>query len=233
MTVEQYNPHSRQPPSVSMVKVGTEVVPQRSSPTCATCQSNHRMFLENELLRQRGYASIARQAATLTNHGELGVPSAGSIRQHVLSGHLTQPALERRKIGERRAEQLGMQIMGEDSLVDYMALNELIINRGMERLADGEIEPSMGDVLTAIRNQHSFEALSEKGFDVEAYEQTMFVYFTTAQQFMPPQQFEAMMESLKKNPILRALSQKAQESQEEDDEGNARVMSDSETFEPG
>jgi hypothetical protein len=168
------------------------------------------MFIENELLMGRSYRAIAEQVEELPT-GRFPPPGYQAIANHVTNGHLPQPIQARRRIIEKRAEDLGAAIAGEDDLTDYITLTDLVINRGKERLMAGEIEPGMGDLLTAMGLRHRIESTSTEGYDTEAYQQSMFIYFEEAQQVMSLEQWDVFARRLTSNPLLKALMAKQRE----------------------
>jgi hypothetical protein len=203
------NPHERRPStSMSMVRVGGHDYPMVSVHNCRTCQSPHRQFIENELIIGRSYSAIGRELQKMPV-GSLPHPSDEAIANHVRQGHLPTPASTRRQIVDRRAEQLGAAIAGKDDLADYVVVNEMVVKRGFERLMSGEIEPSMGDLMQALQFQHKIESTSDEGYDIEAYQEAMFIHLEVARQHMPPEVFQRYGQALNRNPILKALAAKA------------------------
>lgn len=195
------------PESVAMISVGGENFPMRSSATCHTCQSPHRMFIENQLVRGRGYAAIAREIAEMTP-GPLPHPTARTLADHVKNGHLPSPALTRRRIIENRAQEIGVNILGEDDLIDHVSFARLTLQRTQERILKGEIDPSVADGLNAAKFLHQVEATSPEGYDHESYEVAFRIFFETAQNYMSGADFQAFTGALSRDPILQALAAK-------------------------
>jgi len=205
------------PQSQVMVDAGGRQYPLVSSPKCHVCQSQFRRFVENRLTDGAGYAMIHREVGALEQEvieqGEtlrgLGHISMYSISTHAKSGHSPAPAQIRRHVIERRAEAQGMQIDGEHSLVTAYAVNDTIIQRGYEMLAEGKIEPSVGDLLTAIRNDHIFtKEAGSQGFDAEAYQQSMMFFFSWISTRVGPEVFQEWAMEWNDDPILAALTRK-------------------------
>lgn len=202
------NPHDHTPPpSAAMVRIGGRDYPMVTSRRCHTCQSPHRRFIENEILAGRSYAAIHRQLAEMSD-GPLPKPSVQGLTNHVKEGHLPQPVKTRRRIIEKRAEELGAAINGEDDLTDYITVNDLVINRGLERLMAGEIEPGASDLLKAIDLKHKIESTSQQGYDAEAFTESMFIYFDETKKIMSPEQWDVFARALQRNPILKAMMMK-------------------------
>lgn len=206
------NPHElplEPPTSMTMVLIGGREYPLRSVPNCRTCQSPHRRFIENELLAGRSYKAIVRQLADLEDAGRLGHPSAEALSHHVKQGHLPNPVHTRRQIMEKRAEEIGAKIEGSDSIIDHLTVNQMVIQRGFERLVAGEIEPSVSDLMSAIQFQQRVEETSEEGYDAEAYQNALFAYLEIAQKYIPPEVFNRYGRELSRHPIIQAIAGKA------------------------
>lgn len=200
------------PSSMTMVRIGGAEYPLRSVGNCRTCQSPHRKFIENELLLGRSYAAIERSVADMPP-GRLPHPSQEAISNHVKQGHMPAPAHTRRRIIDRRAEQLGAAIAGEDDLVDYLVVNDMVIRRGYERLMSGEIEPGTNELLQAIALKHKIESTSQEGYDAEAYQEAMFAYLEVARKYIPAEMFQQYGRELSRHPILRAIAAKQVQAQ--------------------
>lgn len=216
----------RQPPaSMVMTVVNGRQYPMRSVYNCRTCQSPHRQFIEDELIRGRSYTAIARQVADLPE-GPMPHPSNQGVAAHVQNGHMPVPHEQRRGIIEKRARDIGKSIDTDENLVDYVAANHLVVQRGVERLASGEIDVDTRDLLSAISILHKIETTSPEGYDVEAYQEAMFVYMEVAQKFMPREVFDAYGKALRRNPILRAIAAKLESGRSEAVEGEATDVRD-------
>lgn len=209
MDFEDANPtppaNRERPLSVIMVDVGGRQYPMKTVPQCRTCMSPYRLEIEQAILEQHSYMSIAN---TLVDRqpGRLPNPGHQSIRFHVVNGHMPVGPTAERALVERRAEQIGRSIEDYTSgLADYATVNEIIIQRGMERIARGELQPSMSELLTAIRNQHTIEATSNDGLDSAAWQEALVAYLEVAQKFIPADQMQAYGQALANHPVLRAM----------------------------
>ena len=201
------NPHAVIEKSMTEVNVGGESFPLVTSPRCSTCQSPHRRWIENQLISGYSYPNIARDVAEMDTPAHKPIPSAESIKSHVRTGHMVSPGAVRRHIIENRAESMGLQIDGEHNLTTYLGVNDIVIQRGMERMLSGEIEPGMNDLLTAIRNRHQFEKdAGGDGIDNEAWQQTMMFFMSWVQNRIGPVQFQEWAGEWKRDPILASLT---------------------------
>lgn len=209
MDTEDTNPAPlaprQRPTSVIMVDVGGRKYPMKTIAQCRTCMSPYRMEIEQAILEHHSYASIAATVAD-RQPGRLPNPGHQSIRFHVVNGHMPVGPTAERALVERRAEQIGRSIEDYTSgLADYATVNEIIIQRGMERIARGELQPSMSELLTAIRTQHTIESTTEDGLDSAAWQEALVAYLEVAQKFIPANQMQAYGQALANHPVLRAM----------------------------
>lgn len=115
------------------------------------------------------------------------------------------PTAERALV-EARAKQIGRDIENHVSaLADYKSVNEIIVQRGMERIARGELQPTMSELLTAIRQQHAIESTSEEGLDSAAWQEALMAYMEVAQQYIPQELHQDYGAALANHPVLKAL----------------------------
>lgn len=188
-----------------MVEINGKKYPMKRVQQCRTCMSPYRMEIEQAILEQHSYRKIAN-AVVDREPGHLPNPSYQSIRDHVNNGHMPIGPSAERALVESRAKQIGRDIEEyASSLADYATVNEIIIQRGMERLARGELRPSMSELLTAIRMQHTIESTSEDGLDSAAWQQALVAYMEVAQQFIPVDHLQAYGQALAQHPVLRAM----------------------------
>lgn len=204
MTDARALPEGR-PGSVMMVEVNGRKYPLKRVSQCRTCMSPYRMEIEQAVLEQHSYQRIAAAVAD-REPGVLPNPSYQSVRDHVNKGHMPIGPTAERALVESRAQQLGRDIEAHvSSLADYATVNEIIVQRGMERLSRGELKPSMSELLTAIRMQHAIESTSEEGLDSAAWQQALVAYMEVAQQFIPVDHLQAYGAALAQHPVLRAM----------------------------
>lgn len=193
------------PGSVVTIEVNGQRYPMKTVPQCRTCMSPYRLEIEQAILEQRSYQKIADAVAD-REPGSLPNPGYQSIRDHVRKNHMPIGPTAERALVEARAQQIGRDIENYAAgLADYRSVNQIIIQRGMERLARGELKPSMGELLTAIRNEHAMESATQDGTTAEAYMEALIRYMEVAQAFIPPENFQEYGQALARDPILRAL----------------------------
>lgn len=193
------------PGGVVMIEVNGQKYPMRTVPQCRTCMSPYRLEIEQAVLEQRSYQKISDAVAD-REPGHLPNPGSQSIRDHVNKGHMPIGPTAERALVEARAKEIGRDIESYASgLADYRSVNQIIIQRGMDRLARGELKPTMPELLAAIRQEHAMESTSEEGVTQEAYQQAIIAYMEVAQQFIPQEHFQAYGQALARHPVIRAL----------------------------
>lgn len=204
-------PADNRPGSMVMINIHGAQYPLKTVTQCRTCMSPHRRMIENAVLEGLSYKTIAQSLEGLP----LGPrnwphPAVESIKRHVNSNHMPIGPTTERALIERRSQEIGRSL--EDhatSLVDYQAMNELIISRGMASMARGELKPSMGDVLRAISNQHNFAMAAEDGLDSQAWQEALMAYMDVANELMPPELMGEFGRRLAQHPVLRNLAMRS------------------------
>jgi hypothetical protein len=167
--------------------------------------SPYRLEIEQAILEQHSYMSIAN-ALLDREPGRLPNPGHQSIRDHVLKNHMPLGPTAERALVEERAKAIGRDIENHTAgLANYATVNEVIIQRGMDRLARGELHPSMSELLIAIRMQHAIESTSEEGLDAAAWQEALVAYMEVAARFIPPESLQAYGQALTQNPVLKAM----------------------------
>lgn len=196
------------PSSMVMTRIGGVDYPMRSVPSCKTCQSPQRTLIENELVKGRSYAVIRRELEGLPG-GDRGHPSAEGISEHVKNGHVPIGASLQRRLIERRAKDIGRNIeAAEESLADYVTVQQMIVSRGFERLQGGEIQPDVKDLIAASRFLHDVESQGDNGLGEEVMLQALHAYLEVARTFIPPDRWAEYGRAMAANPVLLAIAQK-------------------------
>jgi hypothetical protein len=188
-----------------MIEVNGQKYPMKTVPQCRTCMSPYRLEIEQAVLEQRSYQKIADAVAD-RKPGVHPNPGYQSIRDHVNKGHMPIGPTAERALVEARAKDIGRDIETYAAgLADYRSVNQIIIQRGMDRLARGELKPSMAELLTAIRQEHAMETATDSTVTEEAYQQAIIAYMEVAQAFIPPDRFQEYGQALARHPVIRAL----------------------------
>lgn len=204
-------PESRRPSPASMVmtRIGGRDYPLRSVPQCKTCQSPHRLLIENALLQGRTYKAIERELEGL-DPGPMGNPNAEGISHHYKEGHLPLPQAVQRRLIERRAEEIGINMESAvDSLVDKVTVAQSIVQKGWEMLAADQAAPTVAETISAIKLLHDIEKQSEQSLDQEAWVQSVQIMMEVARELMDDEQWDWFGRKLASHPVLRAMAKKA------------------------
>lgn len=205
------------PPSLVTVEVGGRLYPARTHYSCRVCQHPNRAEIEQEIVNGRSYRAIARWAQESLVEPSTGHPSDHSVKSHVQGEHMPLNAIVQRALVERRSQEIGRSVEeGLENLVDYVSANQVIIQEGYRRLASGEIQPSMGDLLTAIRIQQGIDAELEQSVDVQVWQQALMEYMAITAQVLTEEQKQEFRRKVSQNVVLRSL-QKQQTREIEND----------------
>jgi hypothetical protein len=189
-----------------MTRINGRDYPLKSVPSCKTCQSPHRLYIENALLQGRSYRNIARSLPDETKDGN---PSSEGIRNHYTQEHMPLNQAIQRGIIENRAKQIGRNIEEEvDEQVDKILVAEMVIHKGWEMLQTNAAQPTVAETLSAIKLLNELEKSSETDVDNETWVATMQVMMETAHALMTNEQWEKFGRQLASNPILRAIANK-------------------------
>jgi hypothetical protein len=202
---------SQHPSSMVVTRIGGRDYPLRSVPTCFTCQNVNRITIENDLIKGYSYTVIARGLAD-TPVGRMPHPTARQISDHVKNGHLPIGVSSQRRLIERRAQEIGKSIEdSEDTLVDYLTVNQMIVQRGFERMQDAEIEPDMADLIAASRFLYQVEQSAGGGLDENTWRDALMAYMETTREFIPQERWAEYGAAMNANPILKAMAKAAEQ----------------------
>lgn len=194
---------------VATVQIGGKDYAYKTIKNCFTCQSPHRDYIEHCLLMGMAYQRIFDSLEDMEPGIQGHHPTVASIGSHYRRDHMPIVSTTQRMLIEERGRNIGLDIENHGgSLVDYHTLNQIVIQKGMRRIVDGEIEPSMADTLAAIRMQHSIEQSVGDGLDVETMQETMLLFMEIARDFIPPDRMIEYGRALNNHPILSAMLNK-------------------------
>lgn len=195
-----------EPRSLVTVSVGGRLYAARTHPSCRVCQHPNRADIEQQIINGRSYRAVASWVQNNLIEPDTGSPSDHSIRNHVQSEHMPLNAMVQRALIERRSAEIGRSIEeGIETLVDYSSANQMVIERGFERLQAGEIQPSMGDLLAAIRNQHSIDTEMDQPVDSQAWQQALMEYMAIVSQLLTADQKQKFAQLAGQNAVLQGL----------------------------
>lgn len=189
-----------------MLRMGGSNYNYRTAPNCKVCQSRLRRQIEECLAAGHAYGLII-QALDLTQEDL----TVRNVRSHVNNGHLPTEEAAARFAIEARAEQMGRQIEdGMESLLDGVSVAQVVLQKGFQAIARGELKPDMKDVLAAAKLVETFGGTPDNGMDQADYLESFMIFHEEASKIMPPEMFESFGRRLSANPGLRVLVAKAE-----------------------
>lgn len=201
------------PASIVQTQVNGRTYAMKSVAQCKTCQHPNRFDIEEMMCQGRSYRTIMRALPEGPEWDDLN-PSYEALRQHFVQEHMPLPQAARRRLIERNYEKSGRKIEeAVDDLIDnYVTVAELVVQRGVERLNAGEIEPEVSDVLNAVKTLHAINQSSQAGVDQDVWQNVMMTYMEEVSRIMNPDQLQALGKRLNQNPMLKALAAKREQS---------------------
>lgn len=199
------------PRSMVMTRIGGVDYPMRSNPQCKTCQSPHRLRIENLFVQGVSYRLIAEEISGL-EEGRLGHPSEEKLRHHFVANHMPINVSAQRAIIERRAEEIGRSVEdANESLADYVTANRMVVQKGFERMQRGEIDVEMPDLLKAIQSLHQIESSMGGSVDTEVWVTATAAFSEIVRQLVTPEQWLAIGTAMSRHPVIASLAEKMNE----------------------
>jgi hypothetical protein len=198
------------------VQIGERTYPAHYSARCPVCNHPGRGLIEERILTNDSYVSIAAWVSdvdTVTIEGiEVRWPplTTTQLSHHFNSNHCPVDARVLKELSEQRAEQLGVdynELTGP--FVDHLVYAKMVLLQGQQRLARGEIKATMRDTLAAARLLADIESAAEgeDGMDqLQAYADAMEQYFLTVQRIVSPEQWQQIGTALEANPVLKQIA---------------------------
>jgi hypothetical protein len=187
------------PPGMLSYRIGGHVYPRTARAGCAVCASPYRSDIEVAISSGQNYTGII---GGLPEGSQLEVRH---LSTHFRAGHMPLRQSAMRKIIEDREVELGKAIEdGADSLADHVMLARVVVQRSFERIAKGELEPTVADGIAAAKILQTV-GVDDSDTDKAAYAEAFMIWMETAQQVMTEDQFLAFGASLNGNPVLQGL----------------------------
>lgn len=205
--------------SMVPVRIGNRTYQAVRDPRCPVCLHPARVQIEEKILLGEGYRGIAdwvsehdveRFDGQLIQWPEL---TAAQISKHYNANHCPVDA--------RVLHQLQQQYQGEldyeemtGRVVNALAFADMTIARTQERAIRGEIEPTFREGLAAARLKAQVVQAAADGEREDRtwyYEQAFEIYFTEARNHMTDEQWERFSAAIMTNPVLRQLTERAQQ----------------------
>lgn len=187
--------------SAVMYRLGGRTYPMRSEPKCKVCQSPYRVEIERSLIRSYGPTAVHRSlpvkaqeqisVKNISDHAKAHLPVDHTIRQAAI---------------QARAQELGTDFeSAEGALVDHIVFARLGLQQVYERMADGEIKPSVQDGIAFAQMLLKVEEAAGGGLDEEMMARGFMVYMRAMRQVCTPAQIQQMSEIIQQDPIMKAL----------------------------
>ncbi len=185
--------------SVVTYRMGGRDYPLRSVAGCKVCESPFRTQAEQQIATGRTYAAIAR---SLPPEADL---SAANVRAHWTAGHMPFQVEAVRRIFEQRAIETGRDIeAGVEEAVDQVTLARTVVHRAFERIASGEIQPTVSDGVAAAKLLHQM-GVDDETLDRDLWVEAFMVYHDVARKVMSTEMFARFGRELAAHPVLRSL----------------------------
>lgn len=195
------------PASMVMTRVGGVDYPLVSVAQCKTCQSPHRLIIENHLITGRSNAGIRKELEAIDPDGEH--PTAEGIGEHYRKGHMPLNQAVKRRLIERRAEEIGKNMNAElETLMDHVTVAQMILQTGGEKVARGELDPNITETLAAAKFLFDIEKSAQGSVDNEMWTTAFMVYMEAARELMTEDQWQNFGRRLASHPVLREMAAK-------------------------
>jgi hypothetical protein len=214
--------------SLVQVRVGNRVYDARRVSSCMCCNHPARMQIERMVVEGHPYQVIARQFSEVDyvvagEEKKLPRIEWSSIRTHYRNGHMPTELKAIRQIVDQRLDEIGQHAEElQGMFVDSYTVARTVMNIGVQKLINGEITPSVKEMLAAaklVKEMELNEQNNGSATDME-WQEAMSIYFTQARQLMPEDMWETFVRRLTLNPQLRALQERLESQQRGDDEGS-------------
>lgn len=190
---------------VMLVRVGGRTYPAKHVQQCRTCRSKYRTQIEQALLSGMTYQAIVSQVVEpFDDHSPIGAPGYQSIMNHVRRGHMPMPYSAQRRVIEDRAEEMGRSVEeGMASLADSTAILRTIVRTGFELINQGELRPSMNDLMKALQLQAALEGDQDEEANEEAWRTALITYMEIVQRSVSPEIFQRISREFAASPVMK------------------------------
>src|SRR5262245_38488881 len=132
--------------SLASVEVGDREYPMVTESRCKTCAHPLRLEIEKALAEGNVYSRILRE---IVPDGSL---TERNLRDHLANQHMPVAAKAvRQVIAEQTEQALTALTPMVENLVGHLAFAQQVVDRVQQRLAAGEIEPSIRDGIAAAK----------------------------------------------------------------------------------
>ena len=202
--------------SVVNITVGSRHLPAVLDNTCPVCTHPARPLIEERLLYNDPYPVIAefvseRKAETIDGV-RITWPalSAWQIAGHYANNHCPVDVRVLHQLTQQRMDGTEADYdKSTERIIDHVVTLSQIAAIGQERLARGEMTPTVKETISAAKAVAAIDIATRQVDQIDhsaEYEAAMEVYFEAAKQVMSPDQWRSFGALLSVNPVLRRLS---------------------------
>jgi hypothetical protein len=202
--------------SIVSVTVGSRHLPAVLDNTCPVCTHPARPVIEERLLYNEPYPAISawvsgRKAETVDGLSITWPPlSAWQIAGHYANDHCPVDTRVLHQLTQQRLSGTEADYdHATERIVDHVVTLAQVAQLGQERLARGEVQPTIKETISAAKAVAAIDLASRAVEQVDhsaQYEQAMEVYFSAAKQVMTGEQWRHFGALLATDPVLRRLS---------------------------
>jgi hypothetical protein len=115
-------------------------------------------------------------------------PKAAQLARHV--DHLAAPHRMARRQLEHDASQRGQDLGGDLPLPQLSDLTKAALQRLYEAMASGAVQPSMRDIIAAMKYQSALEAEGNAHADVQACQDALIEIYEIARRHLGPEKWQ-------------------------------------------
>ncbi len=203
--------------SIVQIRIGNRDYSMVRHTRCAVCMHPGRYAIEEKILLNFGYPAIVRFVSEVEHRNDDGEvvewPALTRMQliNHREKGHIGLNSEMIRELAERRARDQGIDLenhMGQ--FVDHVVASDIILERGMERLIKGEIQPDVKDVLAVTKLKQELEATNKQYASLEQMQDLIVVYFSTVKRIVGEEKWKAIMKEIQNHPAVIRIQQQRQ-----------------------
>lgn len=190
---------------VMLVQVQGRTYPARHVKQCRTCRSKYRTQIEQGIIGGMTYQAVVNELVDpYEDHSPIGPPGYQSIMNHVRKGHMPMPYSVQRRLIEDRAQEMGKSVEeGMASLADSTAILRTIVRTGFEMINQGDLRPSMNDLIKALQLQAAMEGEKDGEGDEEAWRSALIAYMEIVQRSVSPEVFQRISREFAASPVMK------------------------------
>ena len=185
--------------SVASIKLGGRAYPNVSVPQCRVCRSPMGLAIERAIVIGAGYAATARTfpEAHLTGR---------NIEDHFANSHLPLRDEAVRRLQEEDGEQRAHLVeIGAEAVADQLELARLVVGRVRQRVARGEVEPTIRDGLKATEILTRALAEDSSTSNQASAALTLYSLSQIAREVLNKEQYRLLSAGVASDPVLTAI----------------------------